>query len=117
MRRGPAPGVGRLALTGSRAGSIIGAAFGYVGYSGAPRDGPGTAMARIPSVANGLLDVGAPGGAAALAVGSPAWFAWLADDAARSFSVRSADGGSTPPQEHPRGGGGHWGGPPPGRGP
>jgi LuxR family maltose regulon positive regulatory protein len=57
-------------------------------------------MARIPSVANGLLDVGAPDGAAALAVGSPAWFAWLADDAARSFAFRSADGSYTARKEH-----------------
>ena len=37
-------------------------------------------MTKIPSVADGLLQGSAAGGAAGLAVGSPAWFAWLADD-------------------------------------
>src|SRR5918911_1501977 len=65
-------------------------------------------MARIPSVTNGLLDVGAPGRPAPLAVGSPAWFAWLADDAARSFSFRSADGSYTARKEHRRRRGAYW---------
>jgi hypothetical protein len=65
-------------------------------------------MARIPSVANGLLDMGALGGTAALAVGSPAWFAWLADDAARSFAFRSAEGSYTARKEHRGRRGGYW---------
>ena len=43
--------------------------------------GMGQGMAQIPSVVDGLLQ-GTPAG---LAVGSPAWFGWLVDDAARSF--------------------------------
>ena len=61
-------------------------------------------MARIPSVTNGLLDIGA----AVLAVGSPAWFAWLADDAARSFSFRSPQGSYTARKERRRRGGAYW---------
>ena len=48
----------------------------------------GRGMTQIPSVADGLLRT-VVGRAAGLAVGSPAWFAWLADAAARSFSFRS----------------------------
>ena len=40
-------------------------------------------MTQIPSVVDGLLQGTAAGGAAGLAVGSPAWFAWLADDDTR----------------------------------
>jgi LuxR family maltose regulon positive regulatory protein len=65
-------------------------------------------MPRIPLVANGLLQDSGPDGAAALAVGSPAWFVWLADDAARSFSFRSADGSYTARKEHRRRGGAYW---------
>ena len=46
----------------------------------------GPEMAQIPVVADGLLQGTGPGGAAGLVVGSPVWYAWLADDAARSFS-------------------------------
>jgi formylmethanofuran:tetrahydromethanopterin formyltransferase len=49
----------------------------------------GREMAHIPSVADGLLHGTTADAATGLAVGSPAWFAWLADDAARSFSFRS----------------------------
>jgi LuxR family maltose regulon positive regulatory protein len=68
----------------------------------------GKTIARIPSVADGLLDLGVPSGAAALAVGSPAWFAWLADDAARSFSFRSAHGSYTARKEHRQRRGAYW---------
>jgi hypothetical protein len=40
-------------------------------------------------VADGQRQGAAAGEEAGLAVGSPAWFAWLADDATRSFSFRS----------------------------
>jgi hypothetical protein len=48
-------------------------------------------MTQIPSVADGLLQGTAAAGAAGLAVGSPAWFAWLAD-AARAGRVADAAG-------------------------
>jgi hypothetical protein len=41
-------------------------------------------------VADGQRQGAAAGEEAGLAVGSPAWFAWLADDATRSFSFRSS---------------------------
>jgi LuxR family maltose regulon positive regulatory protein len=65
-------------------------------------------MARIPSVADGLLQETAAGGATGLAVGSPAWFAWLADDAARSFSFRSPAGAYTARKERRQRGGAYW---------
>ena len=46
-------------------------------------------MEQIPIVADGLLRGTVESGAAGLAVGSSEWFAWLAGDAARSFSFRS----------------------------
>ncbi|HVH24346.1 MAG TPA: hypothetical protein VNA11_18010 [Pseudonocardia sp.] len=48
----------------------------------------------IPSVVDGHLHLdalGRPGSA----VGSPDWFAWLADEAARSFAFRSPAGSYT----------------------
>jgi LuxR family transcriptional regulator, maltose regulon positive regulatory protein len=65
-------------------------------------------MARIPSVADGLLQGAAAGHAAGLAVGSPAWFAWLADDAVRSFSFRSPSGAYTARKEGRQRGGAYW---------
>jgi LuxR family transcriptional regulator, maltose regulon positive regulatory protein len=65
-------------------------------------------MARIPSVSDGLLQGTAAGGAAGLAVGSPGWFAWLADDAARSFSYRSPSGVYTARKERRQRGGAYW---------
>jgi len=65
-------------------------------------------MAHIPSVADGLLQGAAAGGAGGLAVGSPAWFAWLADDAARSFSFRSPAGAYTARKERRQRGGAYW---------
>jgi len=62
-------------------------------------------MRQIPSVADGLLQ-GA--GAAGLPVGSAAWFAWLADDAARSFSFTSPAGGYTARKERRQRGGSYW---------
>ena len=68
----------------------------------------GQGMTQIPSVADGLLQGTAAGGAAGLAVGSPAWFAWLADDAARSFSFRSPAGTYTARKERRQRGGAYW---------
>jgi LuxR family maltose regulon positive regulatory protein len=65
-------------------------------------------MTQIPSVADGLLQGTAAGGAAGLAVGSPAWFAWLAGDAARSFSFRSPAGAYTARKERRQRGGAYW---------
>jgi hypothetical protein len=65
-------------------------------------------MARIPSVADGLLQGTPAGGAAGLTVGSPAWFAWLTDDAARSFSFRSPEGAYTARKERRQRGGAYW---------
>ena len=65
-------------------------------------------MTRIPSVTDGLLQGTAAGGAAGLAVGSPAWFVWLADDAARSFSFRSPPGTFTARKERRQRGGAYW---------
>jgi hypothetical protein len=52
-------------------------------------------MEQIPFVADGLLLGTVISEAAGSAVGSPAWFGWLADDAARSFSFRSPAGAYT----------------------
>ena len=65
-------------------------------------------MTQIPSVADGLLKGIATGGADQLVVGSPAWFAWLADDAARSFSFRSPEGAYTARKERRQRGGVYW---------
>jgi hypothetical protein len=68
----------------------------------------GQAMTRIPSVADGRLRGATAGGAAALAVGSPAWFAWLAGDDARSFSFRAPAGTYTARKERRQRGGTYW---------
>jgi LuxR family transcriptional regulator, maltose regulon positive regulatory protein len=65
-------------------------------------------MTQVPSVADGLLQGSAAGGTAGLAVGSPGWLAWLADDAARSFSFRSPAGAYTARKERRRRGGFYW---------
>jgi LuxR family maltose regulon positive regulatory protein len=65
-------------------------------------------MKQIPSVADGLLQGTTAGGTAGLAVGSPGWFAWLADDAVRSFSFRSSAGAYTARKERRRRGGAYW---------
>jgi LuxR family transcriptional regulator, maltose regulon positive regulatory protein len=65
-------------------------------------------MTQIPSVADGRLQGSAAGEAAGLAVGSPAWFAWLVDDAARSFSFRSPAGAYTARKERRQRGGAYW---------
>ncbi len=65
-------------------------------------------MAQIPSVADGLLHGTVAGRADGLAVGSSAWFAWLADDAVRSFSLRSAAGTYTARKERRQRGGVYW---------
>jgi LuxR family maltose regulon positive regulatory protein len=61
-------------------------------------------MGQIPSVADGLLQGTAGAG---LAVGSPAWFAWLSGDA-RSFSFRSPAGAYTARKERRQRGGAYW---------
>ena len=66
--------------------------------------GMGQGMAQIPSVVDGLLQ-GTPAG---LAVGSPAWFGWLVDDAARSFSFQSPSGVYTARKERRQRGGAYW---------
>jgi LuxR family maltose regulon positive regulatory protein len=65
-------------------------------------------MGQIPSVADGLLRGTAAGGDAGLTVGSPAWFAWLAEDGVRSFSFRSPAGGYTARRERRQRGGAYW---------
>jgi LuxR family maltose regulon positive regulatory protein len=65
-------------------------------------------MTQILSVADGLLQGAAAGGAAGVAVGSPAWFAWLVGDAARSFSFRSPAGAYTARKERRQRGGAYW---------
>ena len=64
-------------------------------------------MARIPLVADGLL-LGAGDEDPPLAVGSRAWFAWLADGSVRSFAYRSAAGRYTARKEQRRRGGNYW---------
>src|ERR671933_910928 len=59
-------------------------------------------MARIPLVANGLLENGG------LVVGSPDWWAWLAQDDVRSFAFRSAECHYTARKERRRRGGAYW---------
>jgi len=68
----------------------------------------GQGMTQIPSVTDGLLQATTAGKEAGLAVGSPAWFAWLADDAARSFSFRSPAGAYTARKERRQRGGAYW---------
>jgi LuxR family maltose regulon positive regulatory protein len=65
-------------------------------------------MTRIPFVADGMLQMAAAREAAGLVVGSPAWFAWLADDSARSFSFRSPAGDFTARKERRQRGGAYW---------
>jgi LuxR family maltose regulon positive regulatory protein len=65
-------------------------------------------MAQIPWVTDGRLRGTADGAAAGVAVGSPGWFAWLADDAARSFSFRSSSGAYTARKERRQRGGSYW---------
>ncbi|HET6531700.1 MAG TPA: LuxR C-terminal-related transcriptional regulator [Actinoplanes sp.] len=63
-------------------------------------------MTQIPSVADGRLV--RAGEAAGPAVGSPAWFAWLAGDDARSFSFRAPAGTFTARKERRQRGGAYW---------
>ena len=65
-------------------------------------------MTKILSVADGLLQGTAAAGTAGLAVGSPAWFAWLAGDGARSFAFRSPAGAYTARKERRQRGGAYW---------
>jgi hypothetical protein len=68
---------------------------GYVGFVGRVWADGGEDMTRIPFVADGMLQMAAAREAAGVVVGSPAWFAWLAEDSARSFSFRSPAGDYT----------------------
>ncbi|WP_328475252.1 LuxR C-terminal-related transcriptional regulator [Actinoplanes sp. NBC_00393] len=65
-------------------------------------------MRQIPFVADGLLRGTTTSGAAGPAVGSPAWFTWLAGDAARSFSFRSSAGAYTARKERRQRGSAYW---------
>src|SRR4029453_6115308 len=62
----------------------------------------------IPFVADGMLQMAAAREAAGVVVGSPARFAWLAGDSARSFSFRSPAGGYTARKERRQRGGSYW---------
>jgi LuxR family transcriptional regulator, maltose regulon positive regulatory protein len=64
-------------------------------------------MARIPSVANGQLEIEAPA-FRGLAVGSPAWWDWLAQEDVRSFAFRSDECHYTARKERRRRGGAYW---------
>ena len=59
-------------------------------------------MTRIPVVMDGTLQVAAAGKSAGVVVGSPAWFAWLSDDSAPSFSFRTPAGNYTARKERRR---------------
>src|SRR4029453_16895777 len=62
----------------------------------------------IPFVADGMLQMAAAREAAGVVVGSPARFAWLAGDSARSFSFRSPAGDYTARKERRQRGGAYW---------
>jgi LuxR family transcriptional regulator, maltose regulon positive regulatory protein len=81
---------------------------GYVGLARAPRADGGEAVTRIPFVSDGTLQVTAAHEASGVVVGSPAWFTWLADDSARSFSFRSPAGDYTARKERRQRGGAYW---------
>ena len=82
-------------------------AVGYFGYCGR-RIEMGPEMAHVPPVADGVLQGVAAGEAAGVEVGSPGWYAWLATDAARSFSYRSPHGAYTARKERRQRGGVYW---------
>ena len=63
---------------------------------------------RIPHVADGVLHAREPPGAPKIAVDSPAWTAWLADPATRSFSFRGPSGTFTARKERRSGEGEYW---------
>jgi LuxR family transcriptional regulator, maltose regulon positive regulatory protein len=65
-------------------------------------------MTRIPVVADGMLHVTSAQEGAGVLVGSPDWFAWLADDAAVSFSFRSPAGDYTARKERRQRGRAYW---------
>jgi LuxR family maltose regulon positive regulatory protein len=81
---------------------------GYVGFVGRVWADGGEDMTRIPFVADGMLQMAAAREAAGVVVGSPAWFAWLAEDSARSFSFRSPAGDYTARKERRQRGGAYW---------
>ena len=65
-------------------------------------------MTRIPVVLDGTLQVAAARESPGVMVGSPAWFAWLSDDSARSFSFRTQAGSFTARKERRQRGGAYW---------
>ena len=65
-------------------------------------------MTRIPLVAEGKLHLAGAREGSGVVVGSAAWFAWLAEDAARSFSFRSPAGDYTARKERRQRGGAYW---------
>jgi LuxR family transcriptional regulator, maltose regulon positive regulatory protein len=65
-------------------------------------------MTRIPVVVDGTLQVAAARKSPGVVVGSPAWFAWLSDDSARSFSFRTPVGNYTARKERRQRGGAYW---------
>jgi LuxR family maltose regulon positive regulatory protein len=54
---------------------------------------------RIPEVAAGVLLIHEPPGVPEIAVGSPAWFAWLAESATHSFAFTGRSGAFTARKE------------------
>jgi LuxR family maltose regulon positive regulatory protein len=65
-------------------------------------------MTRIPVVVDGTLQVAATRESPGVVVGSPAWFAWLSHDSARSFSFRTPAGNFTARKERRQRGGAYW---------
>ncbi|KPV53801.1 hypothetical protein SE17_07475 [Kouleothrix aurantiaca] len=61
--------------------------------------------ARTPSVEGGALHLH---GAGAIALGSPEWFTWLADDTHHSFHFAGAAGGFTARKERKQRGQWYW---------
>jgi hypothetical protein len=65
----------------------------------------GVVARSTPRVADTVL-IGRDGAASNIAVGSPAWYAWL--DQASTFAFRSAEGGFTARKEHRGQSGSYW---------
>jgi LuxR family transcriptional regulator, maltose regulon positive regulatory protein len=65
-------------------------------------------MAHLPSVVDGLLRETPTAEGDGVPVGSAAWFAWLRNDASRSFSFQSPLGTFTARKEHRQRGGVYW---------
>jgi hypothetical protein len=63
-------------------------------------------VARSTPRVDGTVLVGVAGAASSIAIGSPAWYAWLED--AATFAFRSAQGGFTARKERSGQAGWHW---------